>query len=81
MSLNNDPTAIETIVLASAGDPVDMAVSATMVCACIGTAASCTTLCGSGEAPSVYFDIAAERPYAGLLGNRTVRTQSRVQIR
>jgi Flp pilus assembly protein TadG len=81
MSLNNDPTAIETIVLASAGDPADMAVSATMVCACDDTAASCTTPCGSGEAPSVYFDIAAERPYAGVLVSRVVRTQSRVQIR
>ena len=81
MSLNNDPAAIETIVLASAGDPADMEVSATMVCACNETAASCTTPCESGEAPSVYFDIAAERPYGGVLVSRVIRTQSRVQIR
>jgi Flp pilus assembly protein TadG len=81
MSLNNDPAAIETIVLASAGGAADMTVSALMACVCDETPASCSTPCASGRAPAVYFDISAERPYAGLLVDRIIRTQSRVQIR
>jgi hypothetical protein len=81
MSLNNDPDAIRAIVLASAGEPDDLTVEVAMVCACSDEEALCTTPCGSGDAPSVYFDIAAERPFTGILVNRTVHSQTRVQIR
>ncbi len=81
MSLNNDPDAIRAIVLASAGGPDDLTIEVAMVCACSDEEASCTVPCDSGEAPSVYFDIAAERPFTGILANRTVHSQTRVQIR
>ena len=81
MSLNNDPDAIRAIVLASAGEPDDLTVDVAMVCACSDEEASCTVPCDSGEAPSVYFNIAAERPFTGILANRTVHSQTRVQIR
>jgi Flp pilus assembly protein TadG len=81
MSLNNDPAAIETIVLASAGDPEDLTVAATMTCACSDAPASCSAPCDTGEAPSVFFDISAERPFSGILVSRAIRAESRVQIR
>ena len=81
MSLNNDPDAIRTIVLASSGDLADVTVDVAMVCECSEEAVSCTVPCDSGEAPSVYFDIAAERPFEGILRDRILHSQTRVQIR
>jgi hypothetical protein len=81
MSLNNNPDAIRTIVLASGGDLADVSVDVAMVCECSEEAASCTVPCDSGEAPSVYFDIAAERPFEGILHDRTLHSKTRVQIR
>ena len=81
MSLNNDPDAIRTIVLASSGDLADLSVEVGLVCACGDEAASCTVPCDSGEAPSVFFDIAAQRPFEGILVDRVIHSQTRVQIR
>jgi TadE-like protein len=81
MSLNNDPDAIRSIVLASSGDLADLSVDVELVCACGDGAASCTVPCDAGEAPSVFFNIAAQRPFEGILVDRVVHSQTRVQIR
>jgi len=81
MSLNNDPEAIRSIILATAGEPADLTVDVAMVCACEEVDASCTVPCPSGEAPSVFFEIAAQRPYAGILVDLAINSRSRVQIR
>jgi Flp pilus assembly protein TadG len=81
MSLNNDPAAIRSIVLAAAGEPADLAVDVAMVCACEDVDASCTVPCDSGEAPSVFFNIAAHRPFTGILVDLEISSRTRVQIR
>ena len=81
MSLNNDPAAIRSIVLAAAGEPADLSVDVAKVCECEGAEASCTVPCDSGEAPSVFFDIAGQRPYAGILVDLAINSRARVQIR
>ena len=81
MSLNNDPDAIRSDRARLGRRPADLTVEVAMVCACGDDEASCTVPCESGEAPSVYFDIAAERPFEGILVDRVVHSQTRVQIR
>jgi uncharacterized membrane protein len=82
MSLNNDEAAIEAIVLASAGAPDDIDIDVTQTCVCGGTAADCTLACVSGDPPSVFFAIRATRPQPGIiLGERTIASETRVQIR
>jgi hypothetical protein len=81
MSLNNDPAAIRSIVLAAAGAPADLTVDVAKVCECEDVEASCTEPCDSGEAPSVFFDIAGQRPFAGILVDLELNSSTRVQIR
>jgi Flp pilus assembly protein TadG len=81
MSLNNDPDAIETIVVASADNRENFDVAVAIVCSCSEVTGSCTEPCASGEAPSVFFDISAAQPYSGILIDTDIETQSRVQIR
>jgi Flp pilus assembly pilin Flp len=82
ISLNNDASAIEALVLASSASPDDLSVEVERVCSCGGVAASCTALCSGGTAPSVYYEIDAERPHDGLVfGPRQVVSHARVKIR
>lgn len=82
ISLNNDADAIEALVVASSGSPVDLSVEVERLCSCGDAAASCTAVCGSGDAPEVFYAIAAERPHAGLFfGERQVASQTRIKIR
>lgn len=82
MSLNNDEAGIEAIVLAAAGAPVDVDVDVTMSCVCGASTAVCDVTCVSGDAPSVFFQIRATRPQPGIiLGERTIASETRVQIR
>jgi Flp pilus assembly protein TadG len=82
MSLNNDSNAIRGIVLASASDPQGMAVRVDMNCTCGATTAACSVACAGGDAPSVFFSIIARRTVDGvILGNRTLESSTRIQIR
>jgi Flp pilus assembly protein TadG len=82
MSLNNNAGAIESIVFASAADAQGMQATVNQTCLCVDLAASCTSVCPDGTAPSVFFEIAAARPVSGpLFGQRDVVAATRVQIR
>ena len=82
MSLNNDAAAIRAIVLAAAGAPSGLTAAVTKSCQCAAQAVACTAPCASGEPPSVFFDIEASAPHAGMIrGERTVASATRVQIR
>jgi pilus assembly protein CpaE len=82
ISLNNDAAAIRSLVLASSATQTSLAVDVEQVCSCAEVAASCTALCSGGAAPSVYFEIDAERGYAGLLfGERQIVSSTRIKIR
>ena len=82
MSLNNSTSSIEAIMLASTEEAAELGVTAALACICAGTAADCTTSCGSGEAPSVFIDVTATRDYSGLvLSGLQLASHSRVQIR
>lgn len=82
ISLNNDASAIAGIVRAAAGSPRDLTVNVGRSCQCAGAASGCSALCASGEPPSVYFTIDAQRPQPGLiLGERTITSGARVQLR
>jgi Flp pilus assembly protein TadG len=82
MSLNNDMSAIETIVLASTEDAAALDVAVSLQCLCAGASASCSTPCADTTAPAAFVEIEAERSYAGIiLPARTLRSQTRVQIR
>jgi pilus assembly protein CpaE len=82
ISLNNDAAAIRSIVLASSATPTSLEVDVEQVCSCAEIAASCTALCAGGAAPSVYYGIEAERPYAGLFfGERQIVSSTRIKIR
>jgi pilus assembly protein CpaE len=81
MALNNDAEAIRRIVLTSAGAPRAMSVSVERHCACAEAIVTCTAIC-TGQPPSVFFTIRAERPHPGMvLGERQVASSTRVQIR
>jgi Flp pilus assembly protein TadG len=80
MSLNNNPDSIAGIVRTSSTAPIT--VNVTEVCACGGAATVCTAQCASGDPPSNFFEIRATRQQDGLiLGTRTIRSETRVQIR
>ena len=82
MSLINDTTIIQGLVEESAGNQSNMSVNVALSCLCGAAAGSCNALCGSGEEPSVYVDIIAEKPYDGmLLGTRTLNSSTSVQVR
>lgn len=82
ISLNNDAAAIRALVLASSATQAGLDVEVDKLCSCAELAASCTALCSGGAAPSVYFGIEAERPYAGLLfGERPIVSSARIKIR
>jgi pilus assembly protein CpaE len=82
MSLNNDAAAIQSLVLASSATPTTLAVDVERACTCAEVAASCTALCSDGAAPSVYYGIAAERGFAGLVfGERQIVSSTRIKIR
>ena len=82
ISLNNDAAAIRLLVMASSATQTSLAVGVERVCSCAEVAASCTALCSGGAAPSVYYGIEAERPYAGLLfGERPIVSSTRIKIR
>ncbi|CAN5655797.1 hypothetical protein BH23PSE1_BH23PSE1_13240 [soil metagenome] len=82
MSLNNDAAAIREVVRAASGDASGLDVAVDMDCACGAAASGCSALCAGGAAPSVFFAIRAARPYSGmLLGERTIASGARVQIR
>jgi Flp pilus assembly protein TadG len=82
ISLNNDAAAIRTLVLASSATQTDLEVDVAQVCTCAAVPAGCTALCPDGTAPSVYFEIQAQRQYAGMLfGERGIVSSTRVKIR
>lgn len=82
ISLNNDAAAIRALVLASSATQAGLDVEVDKLCTCGELAATCTALCSDGAAPSVYFGIEAERPYAGILfGERPVVSSTRIKIR
>jgi Flp pilus assembly protein TadG len=82
MSLNNDGNAIRAIVLASAAEPEGLAVEVGRTCSCAAVAASCAATCSGGGAPSVFYAITARRDVDGIfLGERTLESTTRIQIR
>ena len=81
MSLNNSASSIEAIMLASAEEAADLGVTAALACSCAGADTACTDSCASGEAPSVFVDVAATRDFSGLVWSGELRSHSRVQIR
>lgn len=86
MSLNNDTSAIRSIVLASAGSPADLTVDVASGCFCDSVASACTALCTSGEEPEVFVDISASRPFNGIVARHilpelVLNSDTRVRLR
>ena len=82
MALINDPAIIQGVVEEAAGEIEDVAVNVAVNCSCGGTASACTALCGSGEEPSVFLDIDANKTYSGvLLSTIPLGSQTSVQVR
>ena len=82
MSLNNEVTSIEDIILASTEAAGSLSVDVALQCECAGAAAGCNAPCGGGAAPSVFVEISAVQNVDGmLLPERQLRSQTRVQIR
>ena len=82
MSLNNDEASIRGIILASTEEPEKLKVEVNMQCICAGSSASCSASCPDTTAPAVFVEIGAARAHDGiLLPERTLRSQTRVQIR
>ena len=82
MSLNNDLSSIEGIILASTEEPENLTVDVNMQCLCSEASASCTTPCPDTTAPAVFVEISALQPYDGIImPERTLTSQTRVQIR
>ena len=82
MSLIGDPVAIKGIVESAATTTEGLGVSVGMACSCGGSAASCTTMCGSGDEPSIEMRIAATRTYSGMLfRSMALESSTDVQIR
>lgn len=79
---NDSAAGIAEVVRVTAGSPTDLRVNVATACSCAGATSSCSTVCGSGEVPSVFIDIDSRRPFAGLLrGERVLEAATRVQIR
>ena len=82
MSLNNDVSSIEGIILASTEEPENLTVDVNMQCLCSEASAACTTPCPDTTAPAVFVQISALQAYEGIImPERTLSSQTRVQIR
>ena len=82
MSLNNDVSSIEGIILASTEEPENLTVDVNMQCLCSEASAACTTPCPDTTAPAVFVQISAVQTYEGIImPERTLSSQTSVQIR
>ena len=82
MSLNNDVSSIEEIILASTEEPENLTVAVNMQCLCSEASAVCTTPCPDATAPGVFVEISTQQAYDGIIiPERTLTSQTRVQIR
>ena len=82
MSLNNDVSSIEGIILASTEEPENLTVDVNLQCLCSEASAACTTPCPDTTAPAVFVQISAVQTYEGIImPERTLSSQTRVQIR
>ena len=82
MSLNNDVSSIEGIILASTEEPENLTVDVNLQCLCSEASAACTTPCPDTTAPAVFVQISALQAYEGIImPERTLSSQTSVQIR
>lgn len=81
MTLDRDGEAVANFVRIAAQDP-DLEVTVEPLCRCGNASSRCDRFCQPNEPPSFFYEIRAERTHSGvLLKGRTIRSETRVQLR
>lgn len=78
----NDLATIQTVIADAGAAAAGVTITVNRTCACGETASSCDSWCAGGEPPSVFINIAATRPFSGMmLPPFTLESETHVQLR